>query len=81
MSGKGSSPRPFSVDRKTFEDNWDRVFGQKEPAEETKPKPTLICPHCGRDRYREDCIYDTNFALRHEKCPMNATALDRKGMK
>lgn len=24
--GKGSSPRPFSVDHKTFENNWDRIF-------------------------------------------------------
>ena len=24
--GKGSSPRPFSVDRKTFESNWDTIF-------------------------------------------------------
>lgn len=26
MSGKGSTPRPFSVDKKTFDDNWDRIF-------------------------------------------------------
>lgn len=30
MSGKGSRPRPFSVDRKTFESNWERIFGQKK---------------------------------------------------
>ena len=24
--GKGSTPRPFSVDKKTFDDNWDRIF-------------------------------------------------------
>jgi hypothetical protein len=29
MSGKGSKPRPFSVDRKTFESNWDKIFGKK----------------------------------------------------
>lgn len=29
MSGKGSTPRPFSVDRKTFESNWDKIFGKK----------------------------------------------------
>jgi len=23
---KGSTPRPFSVDRQTFEDNWDKIF-------------------------------------------------------
>lgn len=28
--GKGSRPRPFSVDRKTFEDNWDRIFGKND---------------------------------------------------
>jgi hypothetical protein len=26
--GKGSKPRPFSVDKKTFEDNWERIFGK-----------------------------------------------------
>lgn len=24
--GKGSSPRPFSVDRQTFDSNWDNIF-------------------------------------------------------
>lgn len=28
---KGSAPRPFSVDRKQFEDNWDKIFGDKCP--------------------------------------------------
>ncbi len=26
MSGKGSRPRPFSVDQKTFDNNWDMIF-------------------------------------------------------
>lgn len=26
--GKGSAPRPYSVDQKTFEDNWDRIFNK-----------------------------------------------------
>jgi hypothetical protein len=26
MSGKGSSPRPYSVDQKTFDNNWDKAF-------------------------------------------------------
>ena len=29
--GKGSAPRPFSVDQKTFEDNWNKIFN-KVPA-------------------------------------------------
>lgn len=24
--GKGSKPRPFSVDKETFDKNWDRIF-------------------------------------------------------
>ena len=31
MSGKGSKPRPLSVDRKTFDDNWDLIFGNNKP--------------------------------------------------
>lgn len=30
MSGKGSKPRPFSVDRKTFEVNWNKIFKKKK---------------------------------------------------
>jgi len=29
-AGKGSRPRPFSVDQKTFDTNWDSIFGGKE---------------------------------------------------
>lgn len=31
--GKGSSPRPFSVDQKTFGDNYDAIFRKKTPQE------------------------------------------------
>ena len=26
--GKGSRPRPFSVDQKTFNSNWDNIFAK-----------------------------------------------------
>jgi len=26
MSGKGSKPRPFNIDRNQFEENWNRIF-------------------------------------------------------
>ena len=29
QNGKGSKPRPFTVDRDVFRDNWDRTFGKK----------------------------------------------------
>lgn len=25
-AGKGSAPRPFSVDKETFDNNWDKIF-------------------------------------------------------
>lgn len=28
--GKGSKPRPFSVDKETFDINFDRIFSKKE---------------------------------------------------
>ena len=36
MSGKGSRPRPYSVDRKTFESNWDRIFKKKDKVKKKK---------------------------------------------
>ena len=33
MSGKGDSPRPYSVDQSTFDANWDKIFGPKTPKE------------------------------------------------
>jgi hypothetical protein len=38
--GKGSAPRPYSVDQKTFESNWDLAFKKKpkeEAPQETNP--------------------------------------------
>lgn len=28
--GKGSKPRPLSVPRKQFDENWERIFGKKK---------------------------------------------------
>lgn len=28
--GKGSSPRPYSVNREKFAENWDRIFQKKQ---------------------------------------------------
>ena len=39
MSGKGSSPRPYSVPRKTYEDNWEKIFG-KNKNKDDKKEPT-----------------------------------------
>lgn len=29
MSGKGDTPRPYSVDQDTFASNWEATFGAK----------------------------------------------------
>lgn len=31
--GKGSSPRPFSVNQETYANNWEAIFGKKTPKE------------------------------------------------
>jgi len=44
MSGKGSKPRPFSVDRKIYESNWDKIFGKnsnKKVIEKNKKKQKI----------------------------------------
>ena len=37
--GKGSASRPFSVDQKTFESNWDRIFKKREISSEVEQCP------------------------------------------
>lgn len=46
--GKGSNPRPFDVDRQTFRDNYDRIFGRRDrdpdrvqPPQDKQEKPAL----------------------------------------
>jgi hypothetical protein len=34
MSGKGSAPRPYSVPRKVYEDNWEKIFGKNKKQED-----------------------------------------------
>lgn len=35
MSGKGSAPRPYSVDKNTYDDNWEKVFSRKSREDNT----------------------------------------------
>ena len=41
MAGKGDKRRPREVDKKTFEDNWNRIFKKKKenPLTFTDSKP------------------------------------------
>jgi Zn finger protein HypA/HybF involved in hydrogenase expression len=62
--GKGSRPRPYSVDQKTFGDNFDNIFRKKKTEiecgecnwkgsiDETMPSENLegmTCPSCGSE--------------------------------
>ena len=33
--GKGSAPRPYSVDKETFDNNWNNIFGKKKVEDNT----------------------------------------------
>lgn len=48
MSGKGSKPRPLSVPRKQFDENWDRIFDAKKkakkPSERTEKQNNHTLP-------------------------------------
>jgi hypothetical protein len=35
--GKGSAPRPYSVDSDTFQDNWDKIFKKKKNSDDVSP--------------------------------------------
>lgn len=43
--GKGSTPRPFSVDRKTFDANWDAIFKKNSSSEKRQKKTELQVTH------------------------------------
>ena len=47
--GKGSRPRPYTVDRKTFENNWDAIFGDKQKKQE-QDKDTQDSDQEGQDQ-------------------------------
>jgi hypothetical protein len=36
--GKGSAPRPLSIDKQTFNENFDKIFGNK-----SKERPQETC--------------------------------------
>lgn len=42
MSGKGSKPRPLSVPRKQFDDNWERIFGSKQRSKKERINKTPV---------------------------------------
>ena len=66
MSGKGSSPRPFSVSQQQFDANWDAIFSKKET------KKVWDGTECSCDR----CIREKNL-VGHEGSflPLSSTRM------
>ena len=44
MTGKGSSPRPFAVDKETFNNNFDNIFNKREREQVTEITIELTMP-------------------------------------
>ena len=46
MNGKGSKPRPLSVSKDDFQDNWNRIFKKKKenplPFTDSKPNENMF---------------------------------------
>jgi ribosomal protein L32 len=72
MSGKGSSPRPFSISQSQFSSNWDTIFGKTDKESDCYcyncRKATdiqyvmthmIVCPICGNKR----CPHSTDHNL------------------
>jgi hypothetical protein len=66
--GKGSAPRPFSVDQTTFGNNFDRIFDKNKVAvfecycyncNKGNMSQMFLCPVCGNKR----CPHATNHTL------------------
>lgn len=54
MSGKGSKPRPLSIDRNKFEENWNRIFGNNETKEQNDYQDILSTEDCILDSFDKD---------------------------
>ena len=58
--GKGSTPRPFSVDKKTFDKNWNKAFNNSKSDEKSLDQelfgPLPDHQHCGTPECCGECI-------------------------
>lgn len=59
--GKGSKARPFSVDRKTFDDRWDQIFSKGK--EQTPAKSTFDGETKNIDTEEEGSEIDTSRSV------------------
>jgi hypothetical protein len=48
--GKGSRPRPLSVSRRTFDQNWSKIFGDKKLEQLNQAQATAEDDECWCER-------------------------------
>jgi len=53
MSGKGSSPRPFSIDQKTFSSNWRRIFKKENKDRANKSLDQELFGPVEKDKHKQ----------------------------
>jgi len=51
--GKGSAPRPYSVDQDTFANNWDAIFGRKKQKRPDDYQDILSTEDCVLDALKD----------------------------
>ena len=60
--GKGSAPRPFSVDRKTFNDNYDQIFRKNKTCDKNCTSSECSVAQVGGDC----CQHKVETSIRQE---------------
>jgi hypothetical protein len=62
-AGKGSKARPFSVNLKEFDNNWDNIFKKKKPVKLTNPlnHDVWLCEDFGDVRNVDGVEYVTVY--------------------
>ena len=57
MSGKGSSPRPYSVPKESFDQSYERIFG-------------ITCKRCGKRGLKADSVHTCSPQIKDERKPI-----------
>ena len=62
-AGKGSKPRPLSVDQQTFDANWEKIFGSAKVRKEIEEQRKLKDPRTDAERQKEAWMKDEYYDL------------------
>ncbi len=73
--GKGSAPRPFSVDSETFASNWDAIFSKKKPADFQDVLSTEDCVLSALTGMKLDGNYDCHRCFKENNALVNRMIL------